>query len=76
MIGRLFNGGSPVDVAMALLGLEANTVLPTVGYTYPDADCPIDCVPNHARPTSLQNVLVGARGAGGFNTALVLGRPR
>jgi minimal PKS chain-length factor (CLF/KS beta) len=75
MLGRLFNGASTVDVAMALLGLEAGMILPTVGYSQFDARCPIDCVPNQARPSSLQQVLVGARGFGGFNAALVLKRP-
>lgn len=72
MIGRLFNGASTVDVAMALLGLQHEIILPTVGYAKPDPRCPIDCVPNEARASSMQHVLVGARGFGGFNAALVL----
>jgi 3-oxoacyl-(acyl-carrier-protein) synthase len=75
MIGRLLNGASTVDVAMALLGLNADTILPTVGYTQPDAQCVIDCVPNQPRLSRLENVLVGARGFGGFNAALVLRKP-
>lgn len=74
MIGRLFNGASTVDVAMALLGMEADTILPTVGYTQPDAECLLDCVPNTPRSANLQNILVGARGFGGFNAALVLSK--
>jgi minimal PKS chain-length factor (CLF/KS beta) len=75
MIGRLFNGGSTVDVASALLGLESNTILPTVGLEQQDPDCPIDCVPNHARSSHMRYVLVGARGFGGYNSALILKRP-
>lgn len=75
MIGRLFNGASTVDVAMALLGLQSNTILPTVGYSQPDPSCSIDCVPHTARSQHLKNVLVGARGFGGFNAALVLSKP-
>lgn len=75
MIGRLFNGGSTVDVAMALLGLEADIILPTVGYSQPDSQCLIDVVPNTPRACHLQHVLVGARGFGGFNAALVLTKP-
>jgi len=72
MIGRLFNGASTVDVAMALLGMQEGIVLPTVGYTQPDPRCPIDCVPGKARERHMHQVLVGARGFGGFNAALVL----
>lgn len=74
MIGRLFNGASTVDVALALLGFEHQTVLPTVGYHYPDTECQLDCVPDGARAHPLKHILIGARGFGGFNSALVLRR--
>lgn len=72
MIGRLFNGASTVDVAAAVMGMTHDTILPTVGYEIPDPLCTIDCVPNSARSQPVQHVLVGARGTGGFNAALVL----
>lgn len=72
MFGRLFNGASPVDVAMALLGMEHSMVLPTVGCTDQDPRCALDIVPNKARTKPLQNVLIGARGFGGFNAALIV----
>lgn len=72
MFGRLFNGASTVDVAMALLGMERNTVLPTVGCTQQDPQCALDIVPNKARARNMQHVLIGARGFGGFNAALVV----
>ncbi|QBD76897.1 beta-ketoacyl-[acyl-carrier-protein] synthase family protein [Ktedonosporobacter rubrisoli] len=75
MLGRLFNGASTVDTLIAILGLEHNLLLPTIGYLHPDPRCPIDCVPNQPRQQSLQHVLVGSRGFGGFNAALLLRRP-
>jgi 3-oxoacyl-(acyl-carrier-protein) synthase len=75
MIGRLFNGGSTVDIACALLGLDTNVVLPTVGLRQLDPNCPLDCVPGKARSKYLRHVLVGARGFGGFNSAIILKRP-
>ena len=75
MIGRLFNGASTVDMASALLGMQEDTVLPTVGMMHPDANCPLDCVPHQARSRQVRNVLVGARGFGGFNSAIILKRP-
>lgn len=75
MIGRLFNGGSTVDMACALLSLEHDVILPTVGVEQLDARCRIDCVIGEARSRHLRHVLVGARGFGGFNSAIVLKRP-
>ncbi|BCL84217.1 actinorhodin polyketide beta-ketoacyl synthase [Ktedonobacteria bacterium brp13] len=75
MIGRLINGGSTVDIASALLGMETNTILPTVGIEQQDSDCALDCVPNQARSKTMRHVLIGARGFGGYNSALILKRP-
>ena len=75
MIGRLFNGGSTVDIACALLGLQNDIVLPTVGVQKLDPNCPLDYVPDTPRAKRLRNVLVGARGFGGYNSAIVLKRP-
>lgn len=72
MFGRLFNGASTVDVAMALLGMKYDTVLPTVGSEQQDPRCSLDIVPNKARAKKLRNVLIGARGFGGFNAALLV----
>ena len=76
MIGRLFNGASTVDVVSAVMGLTNDTILPTIGYRTPDPLCAIDCVPNQARASTLRHVMVGARGAGGFNAALIVSKPQ
>jgi 3-oxoacyl-(acyl-carrier-protein) synthase len=75
LFGRLFNGASTVDVAMALLGLQADVILPTFGYTQPDPNCLLDCVPNEPRSQRMKNILVGARGFGGFNSSLIISKP-
>lgn len=75
MIGRLFNGASTVDAATALLALQEQVVLPTVGHQRPDPRCAIDCVPNQPRAQKLRHIMIGARGYGGFNAALVLSQP-
>ena len=75
MIGRLFNGGSTVDIACALLSLQQQVILPTVGVQQLDPACPLDYVPDMPRSKRLRNVLVGARGFGGFNSAIVLSQP-
>lgn len=71
MTGRLYSGGAALDVATALLAMRASTIPPTVGVT--DLACTdIDLVLDRPRAANLRTALVIARGAQGFNSALVL----
>ncbi|MFI8460613.1 ketosynthase chain-length factor [Kitasatospora sp. NPDC085464] len=71
MFGRLSSGGAPVDVALALLALRDGVIPPSVNITAPVEEYRLDLV-TEARPARLRTALVVARGAGGFNTALVV----
>jgi 3-oxoacyl-(acyl-carrier-protein) synthase len=73
MVGRLYAGGSSLDAATAALAIGDGYIPPTinVGSTAPGAD--LDVV-TEGRAQPLDTVLVAARGAGGFNSALVLRR--
>ncbi|AKZ53256.1 Putative chain length factor [Streptomyces ambofaciens ATCC 23877] len=75
MTGRLGAGGAALDVATALLALNAKTVPPTTGTTRVAGDCPLDLVTAPRRLPHLQVALVLARGRGGFNAATVLRAP-
>ncbi|AKU15494.1 ketosynthase chain-length factor [Luteipulveratus mongoliensis] len=71
MTGRLHSGGSAVDVAWASLALRHGEIPPTINVTTPD-DHVLDLVTERSRTTSLRTAMVLARGAGGFNSAVVL----
>ncbi len=70
MTGRLYSGGAALDVAAALLAIRDEVIPPTINVTRPDHR--LDLVIGDPRPATLRNVLVLARGYGGFNAALVL----
>lgn len=74
LTGRLYGGGAALDVATALLALRDGVVPHTQGVSALAAGCDIDLVTGEPRPAELAHALVLARGHGGFNSALVLGR--
>jgi act minimal PKS chain-length factor (CLF/KS beta) len=69
--GRLYAGGAVLDVVTALLALRGRTIPPTVNVA-PAPDYGIDLVVDRPRPLDRRAALVLARGAGGFNAAMVL----
>ncbi|MGW4632428.1 ketosynthase chain-length factor [Nocardia sp. NPDC004415] len=70
MTGRLYSGAAPLDVATALLAIRDGVIPPTVASTLAE-DCPLDLV-CAARQTPVRTALVLARGAGGFNSAMLV----
>ncbi|MFC8623414.1 ketosynthase chain-length factor [Streptomyces anulatus] len=71
MTGRLYSGAAPLDVAAALMAIEAGLIPPTVNVE-PAAAYGLDLVVSQARPADLRTALVLARGHGGFNSALLV----
>ncbi|MER6016626.1 ketosynthase chain-length factor [Streptomyces anulatus] len=71
MTGRLYSGAAPLDVAAALMAIEAGLIPPTVNVE-PAAGYGLDLVVAQARPADLRTALVLARGHGGFNSALLV----
>ena len=45
--GNLGAGGGTVELAASLLGIEAGSILPTLNYENPAADCPVHVVVDH-----------------------------
>lgn len=73
MTGRLYSGGAPLDLAAALLAIRDGVVPPTVGTRLAERHR-LDLV-TAARWQPVRTVLVIARGAGGFNSAMVVRGP-
>jgi 3-oxoacyl-(acyl-carrier-protein) synthase len=72
MVGRLYAGGAPLDVAAALLSMRDGKIPPTVNLDEPADGFDLDFVRDGARDADIGTALVAARGYGGFNAALVL----
>jgi 3-oxoacyl-(acyl-carrier-protein) synthase len=74
MTGRLYAGGAPLDVAAALLAMRDGALPPTINLDEPAEGCELNFVTGKKQAAELNTILVNARGFGGFNSALVLGR--
>lgn len=72
MTGHMLSAAGVVEAASSLLMIAEQTLLPTINYTTPDPDIPLDVVPNAARPARVTHVLSNAFGFGGQNVCLVL----
>ncbi|MEU6148300.1 ketosynthase chain-length factor [Streptomyces sp. NPDC047081] len=71
MTGRLYSGAAPLDLATALLAMEAGLIPPTTNVD-PDPALGLDLVTGAARAARVRTALVLARGHGGFNSAVLL----
>ena len=54
--------------------LRDGIVPPTAGFTEPDPDCDIDCVPNVARAACVETAMSNAFAFGGLNAVLIAHR--
>ncbi|ONH50798.1 ketosynthase chain-length factor [Frankia sp. CcI49] len=72
--GRLYSGGGPVDVAVALMAMRDGLIPPTAATDRVPDSYRIDLVRDAPRPADLAHALVLGRGRWGFNSAVVVRR--
>ncbi len=72
--GHTLEAAGALETIVAALALREQTLPPTVGFLGADPACDVDCVPNDARPATLEHVMTVNAAFGGANAALVLGR--
>ncbi|MFY4723642.1 beta-ketoacyl-[acyl-carrier-protein] synthase family protein [Streptomyces sp. LaBMicrA B280] len=76
MIGHSLGAIGSLEVAASALAITHNTVPPTANLCDPDPECDLDYTPNTARERRTDTVLSVGSGFGGFQSAIVLTRPR
>ena len=74
MHGHLIGGTGAVELLACLMALRQGVVAPTMGFTKPDPECPLDVVPNVARQARVEVALSNAFAFGGLNAVLALRR--
>ncbi|MGH3939781.1 MAG: ketosynthase chain-length factor [Pseudonocardiaceae bacterium] len=72
MIGRLYSGAAPLDLALALKALHEGVIPPTANVPAAAARYAVDLVIGKPRTLSRPAALVLARGFGGFNSAMLV----
>ncbi|MGC0210539.1 beta-ketoacyl-[acyl-carrier-protein] synthase family protein [Streptomyces levis] len=75
MIGHSLGAIGSLEIAACALALRHQVVPPTANLSTPDPECDLDYVPVTAREHRMDRVLSVGSGFGGFQTAMVLGRP-
>ncbi|MFF5707404.1 beta-ketoacyl-[acyl-carrier-protein] synthase family protein [Streptomyces sp. NPDC012794] len=76
MIGHSLGAIGSLEVAASALAIEYNTVPPTANLHNPDPACDLDYTPLTAREQRTDTVLSVGSGFGGFQSAMILTRPR
>jgi nodulation protein E len=72
MVGHCLNAGGAVELAVTALALRHGVLPPTMGFREADPECPVDCVPNAARPAAIRVAMSNSFAFGGLNAVLVL----
>jgi minimal PKS ketosynthase (KS/KS alpha) len=76
MVGHSLGAIGAIELVACVLALTHQVVPPTANYQTPDPECDLDYVPRVARERKLDSVLSVGSGFGGFQSAVVMNRPR
>ncbi|MFM9448311.1 beta-ketoacyl-[acyl-carrier-protein] synthase family protein [Streptomyces acidiscabies] len=76
MIGHSLGAIGSLEIAASVLALENGLVPPTANLHEPDPECDLDYTPLTARERRIDTVLTVGSGFGGFQSAMVLARPK
>lgn len=74
MHGHLMGAGSALEAIIAIKGMAAGIMPPTINYEFPDPECDLDYVPNTARAASFHNFMSNGFGFGGHNATIIVGK--
>jgi 3-oxoacyl-[acyl-carrier-protein] synthase II len=75
MTGHLLGAAGSLEALITIAAMRANLLPPTINQETPDPDCPLDTVPNEARPGEIRYAMSNSMGFGGHNVSLILARP-
>jgi 3-oxoacyl-[acyl-carrier-protein] synthase II len=74
--GHLMGATGAVEIAAAILAMQAGIIPPTAHLDHPDPACDLDYVPKHSREARLDAVMSNSFGFGGMNAVLIARRYR
>ncbi len=74
MVGHSSGAAGAMQAVSCALVFNHDTIPPTINYEFPDPECDLDYVPNHARPWDGSVILQNTFGFAGKNTALIYRR--
>jgi nodulation protein E len=71
--GHCLNAAGGIEALVTVLALCHGVLPPTLGYTTPDPDCDLDCIPHAARHVLAEAALSNSFAFGGLNAVLAFG---
>lgn len=71
-VGHILGAAGAISAVAAVQAIQSNLIPPTINYQTPDPECDLDYVPNVARKTRVNTVMVNSFGFGGQNACLIL----
>ena len=74
MTGHALGGAGGIEAIFCVLAVQQGKIPPTINYTDPDPDCPLDYVPNVMREAPVRVAISNSFGFGGTNGTLALAR--
>jgi 3-oxoacyl-[acyl-carrier-protein] synthase II len=74
MTGHLLGGAGGLEAGITVLALRDQIAPPTINHEFPDPECDLDYVPNHARQMKIEYALSNSFGFGGTNGCLIFKR--
>ena len=74
MTGHLLGAAGGLEIGIAALAVQEQTIPPTINLETPDPDCDLDYVPNECRQAKIEYCLSNSFGFGGTNACLLLKR--
>ncbi len=75
MTGHLLGAAGSLEALITIAAMQASVLPPTINQETPDPDCPLDTVPNVARPGEIRHAMSNSMGFGGHNVSLIFSRP-
>jgi nodulation protein E len=72
--GHGLGAAGALELVVTINAIRENVAPPTINWNEPDVKCPIDAVPNEARPMPIRVALSNSFAFGGINATLVLRR--
>lgn len=72
--GHGLGAGGALELVVTVGAIRESVAPPTINWREPDIKCPVDAVPNEARPLQIRLALTNSFAFGGINASLVIGR--
>ena len=70
MLGHCMAAAGALEAVATVMALRTGVLPPTAGFTAPDPQCDVDCIPNTARPVRTGAALSNSLAFGGLNAVV------